>query len=160
MKNTLTGRGVIVWLLAFFGIIFVINAVFIGVAVKTFTGDDADDSYLQGVEYNHTLAQRAEQEKLGWHATIAADRLSTGNVRIGVVLKQADGAPETKVALLGTLHHPSDETKDRPLHLRQIAPGEYVADLDGVGTGAWDVIVTTPAKAETPFEASRRLWVR
>ena len=152
MKNTLTGRGVIFWLLSFFGIIFAVNAVFIVVAVKTFTGDDADNSYLQGVEYNHTLALRAEQEKLGWHATIGADRLSTGKVRIGVLLKQADGTPETEINLVGTLHHPSDETKDKPMRLRQITPGEYVADLGNVATGAWDVIVTTPTKAATPFK--------
>ena len=159
MNKTLTGRGVIFWLLAFFGVIFVVNAVFIGVAVKTFTGEDADNSYLQGVEYNRTLALRAEQEKLGWNATIEADRLPTGKVHIGVRLKQANGAPETAVALVGTLHHPSDETRDQKLRLAQVAPGEYVADVSNVRTGAWDVIVTTNAQTATPFEASRRLWV-
>jgi hypothetical protein len=36
----LTGRGVLAWLVAFFGIIFATNAIFIAMAVKTFSGED------------------------------------------------------------------------------------------------------------------------
>src|SRR4051812_16256274 len=100
---TLTGRGVLIWLGGFFGLIMVTNVIFITVAVKTFRGEDEQKPYLQGVEYNHTLARRAEQAQLGWHASIDARRLPAGEVAIVVRLRHSDGVPETGVRLTGEL---------------------------------------------------------
>ncbi|MEI7790042.1 MAG: FixH family protein, partial [Alphaproteobacteria bacterium] len=52
MIKTLTGRGVLLCLAGFFGLIFVTNAIFITEAVKTFRGEDEQLPYLQGVAYN------------------------------------------------------------------------------------------------------------
>src|SRR5215471_336287 len=105
----LTGRGVLVWLAGFFAIIIATNAVFITEAVKTFRGEDEQKPYLQGVEYNQTLAHRAEQKRLGWHATIDAQRSPDGKVEILVMLSHPDGSPETGARLDGELRHPADE---------------------------------------------------
>ena len=72
MIKTLTGRGVLLCLAGFFGLIFVTNAIFITEAVKTFRGEDEQLPYLQGVAYNQTLEHRAQQARLGWQASIAA----------------------------------------------------------------------------------------
>ena len=40
MTRTLTGRGVFLWLCAFFGIIFATNAYFVTASIKTFRGED------------------------------------------------------------------------------------------------------------------------
>ncbi len=159
MKRELTGRTFLLYLGGFFLVIFAVNGYFAYVAVATFRGADESQAYSEGMQYNATLARRAEQAKLGWNATIAADRLATGNVRVAVALKKADGSPAQNVTLLGQLEHPSDEVRDRSLHLVEVRAGEYEADLAGVSPGAWDVIVTTPEHA-IPFEATRRLWVR
>lgn len=156
MTRELTGRKVLIWLVASFAVVFAVNIYFIVIAVQTFRGEDEQKPYLQGVEYNQTLARRAEQEKLGWKASIGAQRLASGAVRVAVTLKQPNGAPETKQNLTGELRHPADETRDRALRLHEAGPGEYVAEIPGVSAGAWDVIV---AAQQSPFEASRRLWV-
>jgi nitrogen fixation protein FixH len=158
MTRELTGRGVLAWLFAFFLVIIGVNAWFIYVAVSTFRGEDDQKPYLQGIAYNETLSQRAEQARQGWHATIAADRLQSGKVRVEVTLRQRNGAPERNARLVGELRHPSDETRDRSLRLVEVADGDYRGDVGGVGTGAWDVVVTA-SPGTTPFEASRRLWV-
>ena len=111
----------LLWLVGFFGIIFATNAYFITAAVKTFRGEDEQKPYLQGVEYNHTLARRAEQAKLGWKATIGAHRLPSGEVRVDRhAAHSRDGAPETGAALTGELRHPADENRDRALHFTEI----------------------------------------
>src|SRR5579863_9111474 len=122
MNRVLTGRGVLLWLGAFFGIIFATNAYFITVAVKSFSGEDEQKPYLQGVEYNDTLARRALQKKLDWHATVAASRLSSGYIRIVVDLVQANGAPEMRARLAGELRHPTNENRDRALELKETTP--------------------------------------
>lgn len=158
MNRVLTGRGVLLWLSAFFGIIFATNAYFIAIAVKSFSGEDEQRPYLQGIAYNDTLARRSLQKKLNWRATVAASRLPSGYIRIVVDLSQANGAPEVRAALAGELRHPANENRDRVLELKETAPGRYQADQNNVSAGAWDVIVSSSAK-DAPFEAVRRVWV-
>lgn len=157
MTRTLTGRDVLLCLAGFFGLIFATNAIFITEAVRTFRGEDEQLPYLQGVTYNQTLEHRAEQAKLGWRASIAAQRTAAGKVMVTVQLNQHDGAPENRASLAGELRHPADENRDRVLRFLQITPGLYRAELAGVAPGNWDVLVSN--KGHDPFHASRRLWV-
>lgn len=158
MTHEITGRQVLMWLVGFFALVMAVNTVFIVVSLKTFRGEDEQKPYLQGIKYNQTLALRAEQEKIGWRAAIGAARETSGDVRISVSLKQANGTPETQAALKGELRHPADENKDRAFVLTEVRPGVYRAQLSGVSAGTWDVVVMA-RDPKQPFEASRRLWV-
>lgn len=158
MTSTLTGRTVLYWLVGFFGVIFAVNIWFIVASIETYSGEDEQKPYLQGIEYNQTLARRTEQEALGWRATISARRLEGGKVQVSVNLAKPDGAPETGLKLHGELRHPADEELDHTLRLTETAPGTYQAEISGVHTGAWDVVVET-GDPQPPFEATRRLWV-
>jgi nitrogen fixation protein FixH len=153
----LTGRGVLAWLVAFFGIIFATNAIFITMAVKTFSGEDEQKPYLQGVEYNHTLARRAEQARDGWKATIVAHRLASGFVTIDVTLTKPDGSAGQGFFLAAELRHPADENRDRPLRLKEISAGHYRGEITGIPAGQWDLQLVNNGKQ--PFQASRRLWL-
>jgi nitrogen fixation protein FixH len=157
MMGKLSGRGVLVWLGAFFGIIIATNVYFITLSVRTFSGEDEGDPYLQGLEYDRTLAARAEQARIGWHATISSRRLQSGKVEIIASIVQADGTPEKAAALRGELRHPADENRDRSLAFTERAPGTYVAEPGNIAAGAWDVLVNNQGK--TPFQASRRIWL-
>ena len=158
MTGTLTGRGVLMWLTGFFAVIIAMNVYFIAMSLTTFRGEDEQKPYLQGVEYNDTLARRAEQARLGWRASVSATRLSTGTVRIAVVLHDRAGSPLSGMTLTAEMRHPSDENRDRVLRLKAVSPGRYEADAGAISSGQWDLIVNS-ASAKTPFEATRRLWV-
>jgi nitrogen fixation protein FixH len=112
MTGKLTGRGVLVWLFVFFGIIISMNAYFITVSTRTFRGEDEQKPYLQGVEYNQTLARHAAQAALGWTAAITATRLQGGDVRVEIQMHDRAGNPVTGTGLGGELRHPSDENRD------------------------------------------------
>lgn len=159
MGKPLSGGKVLLWLVGFFGIVIAVNVYFISVSSATFRGEDEQKPYLQGVEYNDTLARRARQAGLGWTASIAAARLSNGTVRIDIAVRDRNGRPVTESGLAGELRHPADENRDHVLRFVQAAPGVYQATADQVAPGAWDVVVQSRA-ATTPFEASRRLWLR
>lgn len=157
MMKPLTGRGVLLWLGAFFGLIFVTNAIFITVAVKTFRGEDEQRPYLQGVQYNRTLANRAQQASLGWQATVDGQRSPNGETKIQVSLRGRNGEVRTGVRLAGELRHPADENRDRALRFSEVTPGLFVAQVKAEA-GNWDVVVFN--QGEVPFEARRRLWLR
>ncbi len=159
MTKPLTGRHVLFCVIGFFAIILAANVWFITESVRTFRGEDEQKPYLQGVEFNRTLARRAAQRRLGWHATIAAERLAGDRVRITVAIADPSGAPQSGEILSGELRHPMDEHRDHRLRLTETAAGRYQTEVSGVGTGAWDVMVTAES-GPIPFEAGRRLWLR
>ena len=159
MTGGLTGRGVLVWLFGFFGIVFAMNTYFIVASSRTFRGEDEQKPYLQGMEYNQTLARHAQQAALGWTTVITAARLPSGDVRIEVRMRDRAGRPLTDSRLAGELRHPSDANRDRALPLTEHETGTYLAQLSHVSPGVWDVLVHSNNKL-MPFDAERRLWVR
>jgi len=157
MMRKLTGRAVLLLLAGFFGVIFATNAIFITAAVRTFRGEDEAKPYLQGVEYNHTLARRAEQARLGWRASIGDQRLASGAVLLTIDVSQPDGKAPKGLSLTGELRHPADEHRDRTLHFAETAPGHFEAQLRDVTPGRWEMVVSN-SRTE-PFRTERRLWV-
>jgi nitrogen fixation protein FixH len=156
--RALSGRGVLLWLLAFFVPVILVNVWFIVVSVQTFSGEDEQKPYLQGVSYNQTLARREEQRRLGWHMSVSAQRTSSGHLVLDIVLRSADGSPRCNEKFSGELRHPADELQDKALVVTDSGTCHYTAQLNGVSHGAWDVVLSTPGNA-VPFEASTRLWL-
>lgn len=159
MSGRLTGRGVLVWLVAFFGIVIAVNSYFIAVSSRTFSGEDEQKPYLQGENFNRMLARHAEQAALGWKAAIGASRLANGEVRIYIEMQDRAGRPVAKAGLVGELRHPTNENRDRSLQLTELRPGFYQGQLAGVSTGYWEVLIYA-AGDRIPFDAERRVWVR
>lgn len=157
MNRPLTGRGVLAWLILFFGVIVATDSFFIVKSVQTFSGVDNGDPYMIGLKYNQALAERAEQARLGWRATISSHRGASGRLEIAVNITGADGAPQAHAVLKGQLRHPADENRDFALAFHEVRPGAYVAELPGVPKGHWDIEVENTGTI--PFEASRRIWV-
>ena len=57
----LTGRGVLIWLAGFFGVMIVANGIFLYFAITTFSGLDDASSYRAGRNYSGELAAAAAQ---------------------------------------------------------------------------------------------------
>lgn len=160
MTREWTGRHILLALLATFGVIFAVNGYFIVQAERTWPGEDVAHPYLQGLDYNRTLADRARQERLGWSATIGGTRAADGTATITVTLTDKSGAPVSSEPLNGLLRHPMDEERDHAIVFREQGNGVYVGRIAHVQAGNWDVVVTRKNTREAPFEAERRLWLR
>lgn len=156
----LTGRGVIIWLIATFGVVLAVNFYFIYEAERTYPGQDVSHPYLQGIDYNQTLASRAKQAELGWSATIGGTLTKDGTATITVTIHDKAGKPVSGEALSGLLRHPMDEELDRKIALKPVGDGTYVGHVPHVQAGNWYVVVTRKNTKEAPFEAERRLWLR
>ena len=130
------GWHVLAMLLAFFGAIIAVNVGFAIVAVRSFPGEDVRRSYLQGLRYNDTLAERRAQAALGWRAS-ATLKERARLVLVEVSLTARDGRPLTALTLNGALQRPTDARLDRELAFEQKAPGHYVARVDDLPPGAW-----------------------
>ena len=66
LPERLEGRHVLLGLVAFFGVMFAVNGVFLYYAVGTFNGFETLSAYQRGLEYNTRIASDAAQAQLGW----------------------------------------------------------------------------------------------
>jgi nitrogen fixation protein FixH len=153
----LTGRTVLIWLIATFAVVLGVNGFFIARAIGTYPGEDVHDPYLQGIGFNRTLAERHHQATLGWQASVEAKR-SAAATTITVTLVDPRRALPATLNLTGELRHPTDAERDRVLVFTRHDANTFIGRTSVVAAGSWDVVVR--AKGNVPFEATRRLWLR
>lgn len=151
---TLRGWHVLTWLIAFFGVVITVNVYFAVAAVGTFPGEDVTHPYIQGLEYNQTLAEHRAQQAQGWRVTAGLIRASRGAV-LQVDLRQRDRTPLLGAHVEGVLRWPADVHRDRALHFSEAGGGRYVAEINGLAEGDWDLRATamTQDRRSLDFEA-------
>ena len=92
----LRGRHVLLGLVAFFGLIFLVNGIFIYYALTTFGGGDTSDPYRKGLNYNETVAEAARDAELGWQAQLT---YGTASGRLMLSLTDRNGHASVRPAL-------------------------------------------------------------
>lgn len=147
----ITGRHVLIALLAFFGIVVGVNLVFVHLALDSWTGLTDRDSYRTGLSWNRTLERSAAQKSLGWTVDVASRTERTaqaGELRLEVTLTLSDraGRPLTGLALSGEARHPVLETNDRAIAFVETGGGRYVgtAVLPGAADWGLKLVATRP----------------
>ena len=128
----LKGWHVLLIMLAFFGVMFSVNGVFLFHAITSFPGEDIKKSYVQGLSFNETLADRAAQAELGWSA-----EAGLVDERVILRLQDAADAPLSNQIVVGELRRLATHQEDRAISFQPRISGEYVADTGPLGPGQW-----------------------
>jgi nitrogen fixation protein FixH len=132
----LRGIHVLLVMLAFFAAIIAVNIAFAVAAVRSFPGEDVRHSYLQGLRYNDTLAERHAQAALGWRVTAALNHVGDAAM-VEVTLAGRDGRPITGAVVVGELERPTDSRLDHALAFSAAGDGRYSARLSELAPGRW-----------------------
>lgn len=137
----LKGWHVLLIMMAFFGVMFAVNGIFLYSAITSFPGEDVEKSYAQGLEYNSALEARRAQAELGW--TIRAGLTGSDARTVAVEIEAADGEPVVRMDVQATLRRPVTDAEDIVLSLQaDQAAGRYTAPLPhDLAPGQWDLIV-------------------
>lgn len=135
----------------FFGVIAVIDGLFLTLALRTFPGQVSVTPYEDGLLYNRHIAQMEAQGRLGWKATAQAQPKA-----VVVTLQDRAGAPLPGLAITGRLQRPATEAGRLDLRFRELAPGRYAA-APGRLSGTWDLTLEARGDAGAVFQAERRL---
>jgi nitrogen fixation protein FixH len=161
-QRAMTGRHTLLWFLAFFGAMFVVNGIFLWTAITTFPGEDVKKSYLTGLDYNRELARRAYQAEAGWQAE--AGLVQEGGVsQVEARFLTRDGAPLEVITAEAQLRHPADTAFDRTVTLTALGAGAYAGSIEPLAPGQWTIVVRADLDPQTEgFEliASREVFVR
>lgn len=150
-EKELTGRHVLLMLLAFFGVMLAVNIYFTFMAVTSFRGEDVPRSYRQGLEYNQTIAARGLQNELGWTA-----RVNQTDTHIILAFHDSEGQPLNHLNVEAKLRHPVDTARDIPLTFTQDNNGRYAAEAKAL-KGKWLLIANAQTDTQD-FKFEYELW--
>ena len=155
----LTGRHVLLWILGFFGVVFVVNGVLVHAATSTFGGLETQSSYKAGLMFEQEVAKAERQDELQWRVdgTLVRDR--TGEAVLDISVRNAKGASVTGLIANATLAHPADSRLDHVIPLDRRAEGRFHGEGD-TQPGQWELIVDLYRDDERVFRSRSRIMLK
>ena len=155
----LTGRHVLQWLVAFFGIVFAVNGVLVRAAISTFGGVETLSSYRAGLQFGQEVGLVQRQDALHWQVTGKLARDSAGVAVLDVTARDAQGAPLSGLTADARLAHPADDRLDRVIVVRSVAGGVFHGAAEAQ-PGQWELIVDLYRGDQRVFRSRSRVSLR
>lgn len=143
-QGKLTGRHVLLMVIAFFGVMIIANVFFISAAVNSFPGVTDDQAYQKGLDYNQQIAARAEQAAIGWRAEVREVTREGEDGVIAIHITNAAGQALSGLAVEGSLERPTNRQGDQRVTFKYAGGGLYIAEAAAFAPGAW--VLTAQAK--------------
>jgi nitrogen fixation protein FixH len=160
--KTLKGRHVLIWMLCFFGLMFVVNGIFLWAAITSFPGEDVKHSYLQGLQYNRTIESRSLQQDMMWTAEVGFVETGSGKMLV-TRLFDGDGNPLAARSVGGQLRRAATQESDLVVELLPVGGGEFQGTLPDLAAGAWHVRINAVVNGQAgtgTFSAAKVLMVQ
>ena len=158
-SKVMKGHHVLFWMMGFFGLMFVVNGVFLWAAITSFPGEDVHHSYLQGIHFNDRLSAQTYQEKMGWRGEVGIMASDAGDMLICRILGP-DGSALPTGPVTAEIRRATTQNSDIILTLMPVGGGEYQASLPMLSEGAWHVIIDTDIRdgeTEAHFRAVKKI---
>ena len=150
------GRHVLYALLGFFGVMFIVNGIFLYYAVGTFNGFETSDAYRKGLSYNKRIASDNAQISRGWKSVV---QYMNDEQKLVVEIRDKQGNGVAGLAIKGELRHPVTDKDDQNLILQEIAPARYATPLK-LPAGQWIFSAEITKRGEPALRFKKRLWVK
>jgi nitrogen fixation protein FixH len=139
----LTGWMVFGLIVAFFAVIFGVNAYMAHMAISTFGGVETESSYHAGQTFERDVAMAKAQDQQHWQVDVNVTTAADGGAVLDIVARDAAGAP-----LTGLL--------DRNLAVSESAPGRFRGNVD-IPAGQWDLVIDLSRQGERLFRSKNRV---
>jgi nitrogen fixation protein FixH len=157
----LTGRKVLLMVLAFFGVVMTVNlGILLPNAIKTFRGIETPSAYRASQDFNENLAIGAAQAARGWDVEAHVVRGEDGVVTAEITTRDRDGkmlAPMDGEAMLA---RPADRRMDLVAPIELVGYGSYQARFEDVAAGQWDIVLSFMQDGERVFHSRNRIILR
>jgi nitrogen fixation protein FixH len=155
----LTGRHVLLWLVAFFGIVFAVNGVLVRAAISTFGGVETLSSYKAGLQFEQEVGLAQRQDALHWQVSGKLTRDGAGEAVLDVTVRDAQGAPLAGLTADARLAHPADDRLDHVIAVRGVADGVFHGAAEAQ-PGQWELIVDLYRGDQRVFRSRSRVSLR
>src|SRR5215468_1383682 len=105
----LTGRMVLVMLLAFFGVVIGVNVTMMRLAISTLPGTEVDSAYSASIGYEKEILAAQDQAARDWRVDAHVARNRDGVATLEVEARDAKGEPVSGLAFQSRLERPTDK---------------------------------------------------
>jgi nitrogen fixation protein FixH len=156
--HPLTGRVVLLWVIAFFATISIANAVMIRAAVTTFGGVETGRAYQAGRLFEREVEAARAQDARHWQVKANVHR-SGELALIEIEARDAAGKPLSGLAASAALHHPTNARADHVVPLAEGAPGRFSGTAE-TAPGQWDVLIDFSRDGERVFRSRNRIVLK
>ncbi|MEZ5822609.1 MAG: FixH family protein [Bradyrhizobium sp.] len=153
----LTGRTVLFYLLAFFGIVMGVNVVMIKLAIDTLPGTEVDSAYRASLAYKGEISAAHEQDQRNWRVDAHVERRADGAALVRLDARDAKGVPLSGLKFSGRLERPTDKRDDRVVELAESGIGVYRGSAADVRPGQWDLVIEGEARGARLFLSRNRV---
>jgi nitrogen fixation protein FixH len=156
----LTGRTVLVWLVAFFGVVIGVNVLMAKLAIDTMPGTDVDSAYQAGNAYNGQISAARDQDARRWQVRGSIGRRADGRAVIDVEARDGEGVPLEELTFSARLERPVDRRADRSLVLMAHGAGVYSGEAANIASGQWDLVLEADSGAQRVFLSRHRVLLK
>jgi len=153
-----TGRMVLICLVAFFAVVTGVNAIMIAAAVSTFGGLETESAYQAGLAFARDRAAAAAQDSLHWQVKAKVSSVA-GATLVEVLANDDADRPLAGLQASARLAHPADKRADRVIVLHEDAPGRFQG-RDASLSGQWELIVELSRDRTRLFRSKNRIFLR
>jgi nitrogen fixation protein FixH len=153
----LTGRHVLIMLVAFFGIIIAVNVTIAKLAISTLPGTEVDSPYAASLAYGKEITAAHNQDARKWEVDAHIDRGADGAAVLQVQARDKTGRPLTGLKFEGRFERPTDKRADQAVALDEVGIGIYRGRFNEIAPGQWDLVLEADAKGERMFLSKNRV---
>jgi nitrogen fixation protein FixH len=156
-ERPLTGRKVLIMLVAFFGVVIGVNVTMMKLAIGTLPGTDVDSAYTASLGYEKEIAAAHDQNARNWQVDAHIQRGTDGGATVLVEAHDNSGRPMTGLKFQGRLERPTDKRADLLVDLAEVGIGVYRGSAAQVAPGQWDLVLEGDAAGQRMFLSKNRV---
>lgn len=152
----LTGRTVLICLVAFFAVVVGANAIMIRAAISTFGGVDTDNAYQAGLAFTREVAAVEAQDALHWQVE-AKVSTSPEATLVEITAHDANNRPLSGLDATARLMHPTDQRADKVVPLDESMAGTFRGRGESV-LGHWTLVTELSRNGTVMFRSRNRVF--
>ena len=153
----LTGRKVLLMMVAFFGVVIGVNMIMMRLAIQTLPGTEVDSAYSASLAYEKEIAAANEQNMRHWQVDAHVQRGADGGATLLVEARDNDGRPMSGLKFQGRFERPADKRADQAVALAETGIGIYRGTASPIASGQWDLVLQGDAAGRRVFLSRNRV---
>ncbi|MDB5501034.1 MAG: FixH [Tardiphaga sp.] len=153
----LTGRTVLICLIAFFGVVIGVNLTLAKFAIDTLPGTEVDSAYSASLAYEDEILSARAQAGRGWKVNAHVERDADGRAEVRVEARDRNGAAIPGLAFSSRLERPADRRADRPVELADAGNAAYRGQVTALAPGLWDLVLEGDVGGKRLFLSKNRI---
>lgn len=153
----ITGRTVLVAMVAFFAVVIGVNMLMMKLAIDTLPGTDVDSAYRASLAYESEIKAAHDQNLREWQVNVHIERHADGQATLRVDAHDKSGVPLRGLVFSGRLERPTDKRADRLIVLAEGESGTYRGSTSDVTPGQWDLVLESDTAGTRMFLSKNRV---